>query len=378
MRVRVPLSVLPRFSRPMGNERGATIVLVAIAMTALLSICALAIDIGMLFNSRSEAQRAADSGALAGASSLITRPTDEDLARERAIEFAEMNDVHGEMPDVQEADVDVDLANGRVTVRVLRTTDRGSGIATWFARVFGVDEVDVSADATAEVAWTGRAVCVRPLAVEDRYEDADPFDGGYNPDADDIYDPHTTGYLSDDADIGMPIVIKGGPDGTGPSWSQPWDVPQPPGGFCSGGPGGQGGKCFQTALEQCNPAPVDLNTPYLVENGVMQGPTKKGVNNAISRDPKAWWDGETIQDSEWGENWENSPRYGIFPVFHPGRVFEPGKQEIEFTNFIGGWYMSVEGGGNDQQVIALIMPARGLLGGEAPPSPNVLGVRLVE
>ena len=62
------------------RERGATIVLVAIAMTALLSVVALAIDVGMLLNSRSEAQRAADAGAMAGAQSLLPEPNDANRA----------------------------------------------------------------------------------------------------------------------------------------------------------------------------------------------------------------------------------------------------------------------------------------------------------
>jgi len=423
MRVRVPLPVLPRLSRPLGNERGATIVLVAIAMTALLSICALAIDIGMLFNSRSEAQRAADAGALAGASSLITESDDAARAREWAIETAEHNVVGGSVPDVQETDVDVDLANGRVTVRVLRTADRGSAMGTWFARIFGIDEVDISADATAEVAPTGRAVCVKPFGIMDRFEDVDE-DGVYTEGVD-VYDPLTTGYLSDFADgdgfendFGRPIVIKGGGPGaaggggpggggpggggpggggpggggpggggsgpadccpgTGPSWYQAWEIPQPGGGFCPGGPGGQGAKCYEESIKQCNPSPVDIGTTYSTANGAMTGPTEKGVEFLIAQDAGAQWNGETITGSGWDPVWEGSPRYGIVPVFHPAREFSPGNQPIEFTNFIGIFFESVEGNGTNQRVFGRIMPARGLLSGEVPASPVVQGVRLVE
>ncbi|MGH2394838.1 MAG: pilus assembly protein TadG-related protein, partial [Candidatus Limnocylindria bacterium] len=53
------------------DERGSTIVFVSLAMAALLSIVALAVDVGMLYTARGEAQRAADAAALAGAGWLI-------------------------------------------------------------------------------------------------------------------------------------------------------------------------------------------------------------------------------------------------------------------------------------------------------------------
>lgn len=49
------------------GERGATLVFLGLVMLALLGVLALAIDLGMLYVGRSEAQRAADAAALAGA-----------------------------------------------------------------------------------------------------------------------------------------------------------------------------------------------------------------------------------------------------------------------------------------------------------------------
>lgn len=49
------------------GERGATLVFVALFLALLLGILALAIDLGMLYVGRNEAQRAADAAALAGA-----------------------------------------------------------------------------------------------------------------------------------------------------------------------------------------------------------------------------------------------------------------------------------------------------------------------
>jgi uncharacterized membrane protein len=49
------------------NERGITIVLVAISLLSLLGMAALAIDVSTLYMAHGEAQRAADAAALAGA-----------------------------------------------------------------------------------------------------------------------------------------------------------------------------------------------------------------------------------------------------------------------------------------------------------------------
>src|SRR5579863_6347648 len=50
-----------------GRERGVTMVLVALAMVAIIAMAALSIDLVTLYLAREEAQRAADSAALAAA-----------------------------------------------------------------------------------------------------------------------------------------------------------------------------------------------------------------------------------------------------------------------------------------------------------------------
>ena len=56
---------------PLKNERGVSIVLVAILIIGTIAITALAIDYGHLYVVRNELRDAADAGALAGASSFI-------------------------------------------------------------------------------------------------------------------------------------------------------------------------------------------------------------------------------------------------------------------------------------------------------------------
>src|SRR5208283_592373 len=57
-------SYLPRHRR---DERGVTMILVALAMIAIIAMAALSIDVVTLYLDREEAQRAADAAALAAA-----------------------------------------------------------------------------------------------------------------------------------------------------------------------------------------------------------------------------------------------------------------------------------------------------------------------
>ncbi len=376
-----------RKTNPLNSERGSSAILVAITMTALLSAVALAVDVGMLLNSRSEAQRAADSAALAGAGSLLIDEDNEPRARNTAIQYGGMNTVRKDAVTVLPEDVDVDLALARVTARVRRTEDRGSAVATWFANVFGVDEVDIAATATAQVQPAGRATCVKPFAIPDQFLDMDgdgEFDEGI-----DQYDPNVHGYGSDWRNPGSPgddlegfindfgrqVDLKqGGPVNFQPSWYYPWDVPD-----AEGAPS-TGGARYRWNIANCNTAVISLGEEYWIEGGNMNGPTRQGVHDLMDLDSGAYWDtfSNAVEGSDWAPNWEGSPRVGIIPVFNPSREFDPGKQPIEFTNFLAVFFEDIQGGGQNQQVIGRIMYASGIGGGNGGTAPGIRFVQLVE
>jgi Flp pilus assembly protein TadG len=378
------------------RERGATIVLVALAMTALLSVVALAIDIGMLLNSRSEAQRAADAGAMAGAQSLIPEPTDADRAEDFAIEFGEKNNVFDELASIQPQDVDVDTEDGRVTVRVRREAARGNAVETWFANVFGVSDADVGAVATAQVRPAGGAACVKPWAIPDAWDDANG-DEGYDPG--EFYQADMTGWGTDYRDTGEPgegqmpdgfgitydddrgrqvRISEGDPDETVESgWYFPWDIPQPPGGVCSGGPGGQGGSCYEWAIANCHPQVIELGAVYKVENGRMVGPMNKGISDLMALDPNAQWDPSTntVVNSQYTP-WEGTPRKIVVPFYDPTLFpLGPGKEDIVFNNF---GEIFIEGKvGND--IMGRFMGyAVGVGGNTGPTVPGLQFVQVVE
>jgi hypothetical protein len=366
------------------NQRGAAMPFLALTMVAILGMTALAVDAGMLFTARSEAQRAADAAALAGAGALITQPQNAARAHAVATTYGEQNLVREELVQMEPEDITVDLAQGRVTAIVRREASRGNAVVTWFARVFGTTEVDIDARAVAEVQDAGRARCVKPFAIPDRFDDVDG-DGVFDPE--DSYDPNVHGYGSnwrnqtspgDDGlgytdDIGRAVSLKeGGAGSHQPSWYYPWDMPQ------GGGPT-TGANRYRWNLGFCNPNIISLGEEYMVETGNMQGPTRQGSEDLMGLDGGASWDGfnNEVGGSNQGNNWEGSSRIAIIPVFDPSREFDPGNKPIEFSNFIAVFVQSVTGNGNNQRVNGFILPAQGLAGG-AGTGPGIKAIRLIE
>jgi hypothetical protein len=259
------------------DERGSALVVVAITMTALIALLALGIDLGGLFAARSEAQRAADAAALAGASAFLEyqEAAARNVAHNRAIEFATSNEVRNEVIDSDEVSVWVDLDSATV-----RAAIRRNGLATWFARLVGIDSVDIGAEATAWAGTAGAASCVKPFAVPDLWEETTDdlnhnriWDEGehwkYDPASGDRYAGYSgagggneTGYGSGwrnsgvdgdgrryERDYGRRITIKvtSPHDAYVPSFFLPWVLPededQPAcGSSLPGGGGGTGGE----------------------------------------------------------------------------------------------------------------------------------------
>ncbi len=268
------------------EERGSATVVVALTATALVAMLALGIDLGALFTARSEAQRAADAAALAGASAFLEYQQENarSVAIERAVQFATINTIRGATIEPGEVTVSVDLNESTVTARVRR-----NGVSTWFARLFGVDSVAIGAEATAWAGAAGAAQCVKPFAVPDLWEETTQdvnrnriWDEGetwrFDPASGDRYTRYggsngsgiETGYGSTwrdgqadadgrryDADYGRRITVKvTDPRQTlMPSFFLPWVLPQDPnqaacgaappggggGGGSDGGDGGDGG-----------------------------------------------------------------------------------------------------------------------------------------
>jgi len=339
------------------EQRGAVLVVVAGGMLALSSVVALAVDVGLMTTARLEAQRAADAAALAGAGAFIGSPGNDLLARQLATDFAEHNEVRFEPVQLEPDDIAIDNDALTVSVWVYRNRARGNAIPTFFARVFGVNSVDIAAYATAEATAAGGINCLLPIAVPDRWREGggpgnDP--NTYDADKGDVYVPWIepnsepvqynadfTGYS--DGDLGFQIPLKSNTAGTGSnkSWYYPWR------------PNAQmGADDYRNNVDNC----VDPSEVFYVgiqvdtEPGNMAGPTMQGFADLIDQDPTARWNtvmncvvSDGYQGSTDPTKCRQSPRIRPVPLFDPRESPDLGAKPFTFTNFVGMFVEKIEG-----------------------------------
>ena len=164
--------------------------LVAVCLAALLAMAALAIDVVTLYVARTEAQRAADAAALAGARMIAGSgyttsgiswnggdtsplcatggPGAAAAANEQAEAAAAQNPVAGQPAAVSQITCNMSAGNPTIAVTTQRTN-----LPTFFARIWGRTASSVSATSTAEAynpSWFAStpppiAVTVKPWLV---------------------------------------------------------------------------------------------------------------------------------------------------------------------------------------------------------------------
>lgn len=118
-----------KFRMLFSAEDGASLVYIAVVMVVLLGMAALALDGSNLYLQRRNMQNAADAAALAGIHALAIGETRQQ-ANSEVQDFAAQHDAVA---------TDVLIDSNSVSLNALRSVD------TFFARIFGVDAVDVDA-----------------------------------------------------------------------------------------------------------------------------------------------------------------------------------------------------------------------------------------
>jgi len=365
-----------RFHHLRRDERGMSLVFVSVAFMAALSATTLAIDVGMFMNARSQAQNAADAGALSGAVALYYNDFDDRSssgpAVQSAMNTALANQVAGASVSVLPADVTFPLSpsgqNNRVQVQVYRTTARSNQVPTLMGTFFGLRTVDVAAVATAEVSPANAETCVMPFTIPDRWieKQTAPWDPDDSFDPGDVYvplrpypDPNTdyTGYNAE-RDKGLEVVLKASNETkVTASWYNPWDLP-----------GSSGADDYRANIGGCNSALLHPGETMTPEPGNMVGPTAQGMRDRIDLDRGARWDigCNCVQ----GSNSRISPRIVIIPTYDPV-VMAAGPQhgrniDLRVVSFIGFFLEDMRG--ND--VVGRITPVTGVIDGNAGPAPN--------
>ena len=187
------------------NQKGATAVVIAIVMAALIGIVALAIDVGYVAVTKNELQNIADAAALAGAGelgniyqdlnyddqqvlSLDENDVDAIKIEAKRVVGDEKNQAGGEYIDIYDGDILINKWHGTSfniddydqpnAVRVIARRDSSANgpISTFFAKIFGIETLDVSADATAALTGLSEAPII-PVGISSHWIDYYDSDG---------------------------------------------------------------------------------------------------------------------------------------------------------------------------------------------------------
>jgi len=376
------------------DERGMSLVFVAVGFMAMLSATTLAIDVGMFMNSRSQAQNAADAGAHAGAVALVfnsfTDRTATGPAVMSAINAALPNHVGGQPVSILPEDVtfpnDPSGQPTRVAVHVFRTAARSNPVPTLMGTFFGVQRVDVDAIAIAEASAANAMTCVKPFMIPDLWTEKNTpanstFDkytnkGVLRPDADvyiglkDPPDPNTnyTGYTTK-GNTGDQLTLRAGTGANiNPSFYFSWKMP-----------GDTGGDFYRDNIANCNQSIMNRKDIIIQEPGDKSGPTIQGIQMLIDKDPLAYWDTgcKCVKNSAFAV----SPRVFPIPLYDPeayadnqanGRV-----AEFVIANFLGFFAEPPSGNsipGRITQIVGLVDKDAG----PAPVNSFARAIRLVQ
>lgn len=336
------------------DERGSALALVAVTLLGITAMLALAIDLGMLYTAHGEAQRVADSAALAGASTWVDGTAHNDTAKHRALQFAAQNVIRSGLVDTTqiantalldstvEAVVQIIPTKHRVRVTVRRT-----GLGLWFGKLLDEYLGSVRATAVAEAINAGAGKCVVPLALPDAWNEETPGsdsngnrtwdtneDWAFNPGVDQYGQfgkgGTETGYGSGwrdtpytpfEADYGRQLAIKPQSPNNNvvptPGWFFPFRIGN-----------SSGAKDYEKNFWSCSPSELVLGVTDTLEMGNMVGPSYTAIDSLMKTDnvDAHWVDSPspggkgTVVNSKYGANWLESGRVVKIALFDPNQL----------------------------------------------------------
>ena len=335
------------------NEAGSVILTFAISIAALFCFAVVAIDGAILMTTKNQLQCAADAAALAGASAYYQGDFE---VRRRAGVYAAYNYAVQDIKRPCTIDVNADVVIERntdppyVQVTTHRTQATGDPLRTYFLKILDVaagmapnrpNRVDVTARARANLVDQCGAMCIKPWAIPDRWQELSvPPNTSFDPGVDQ-YDPIVTGYIAPQ-DVGLQITLKQGSpqDATAPGQFNPIDLPP----INKGNPI-TGADQYREWIATCCPFIIGPGDTCITENGNMVGPTNQGVQDLIDLDPLAYWDGTKVVS-----NLPVSPRIVLVPFYDPTYSPGSGKTQVIISK-IGAFFIERRLPGQGSQVI---------------------------
>jgi len=277
--------------RILREKRGAAAVLVALSLTALMGVAALAVDVGMLYHTKVKLTNLVDAAVLAGARQL---PESASQAMAAADQFANLNG-RQDQDSWSRTVMRTAVNNDTITATVIRKGDM------FFAKALGIKEAGVKATATAQV-WPVAAVTgVVPFGV-----------------------------VWTNFEYGNTYMLK---TGAGDGYN---------GNFGALALGGTGSNTYRDNIKYGYSGKLEISEyqPLIIETepGNMSGPTTDGVDYRVNQDLYATF--ETVAPT--------SPRIVTVPIIES--LDANGRGEVRIIGFASFFLEGVGGSGIDNYV----------------------------
>jgi Putative Flp pilus-assembly TadE/G-like len=366
------------------RQRGSALFTVAVALIAFIGLMGLAIDLVSLYLGKSEAQRAADAAALAGATVFVSSGCTSNsagcgaaqtAATTQALTVGKLNLVGGATPTIPNGNVSFDLSHAGdplITVVVNAT------MPTYFMKLFGVTSANVSSTATAEAfnpsgtanGPTFCVSCLKPFLVPNCDPNhAAPANGSC------AAGGNSGGaFINANGSIANPGVAPAGIIG------QSWQL------HTSQGPShwfevafdcSQSGSAFQAAVKTCDNSAFNCGSQLCLLDGKKVGPNNHAVCSLIGYTNSNSQDCTSVDSIS--VNAANTPPFTItagagnpffasgstitqsasvvtVPVFDGGAT-NPGNATVTIVGYLQLFIQGINHNGKDDFITATIMNA---------------------
>jgi hypothetical protein len=215
-----------------------------------------------------------------------------------------------------------------------------------------------------------RATCLKPWSIPDRWNDtgapgfpewagngrwdSEPYgdsnrNGYWDPGepftdrngdgqfTSEFYHPLITGYLAS-SDLGSEIVLKPGSEhGPAPGCFFVVD-------FGSPAHQSESGDRYADEISNCSSQQAGAGDAIYVRSGNLVGPTTRGVETLVARDPLARWDPFT--QSVQGSAYATSPRVALIAVHDPRPDLPPNQGDVRVVKIIALFIEGIQGNGD--------------------------------
>lgn len=290
------------------QERGSVVVLVALALTGLLGLCALVTDVGLIYAEKAHLQNSVDAAALAGAQELTG---DRSQVEQKARDYASQNGV---------SEVTINIAENNSEVIVQATQQ----VPTSFARIWGINEKQISVSARVMMVPPTGLSGAAPLSIQEQdlvYRQKYVLKTGAGVDS--------AGWYLDDSKNNSAKKL-GDLAGTA-GWFGPLQLT------------GEGSDTYESDLVNGYAGTLHVGQTVNVKHGNMSGPTIDGINTRLSSDTSI--PRNTIDSFE-----RNAPEILYVPIVRIASQDGSFIHEVQIVGFAAFFVEGVAGNGNESIV----------------------------